>query len=70
MKLSSLASAIGFGELTYYISQIESYNAHALEGFAVGTALYLLLGLAMGAILLRLGPRPPRPGGREAGHEL
>ncbi|AHF73106.1 polar amino acid ABC transporter inner membrane subunit [Candidatus Sodalis pierantonius str. SOPE] len=70
MKLSSLASAIGFGELTYYISQIESYNAHALEGVAVGTALYLLLGLAMGAILLRLGPRPPAHGAREAGHEL
>ncbi|MFT4465435.1 MAG: amino acid ABC transporter permease [Sodalis sp. (in: enterobacteria)] len=70
MKLSSLASAIGFGELTYYISQIESYNAHALEGFAVGTALYLLLGLAMGAILLQLGPRPHRRGAREAGHEF
>lgn len=57
MKLSSLTSAIGFGELTYYISQIESYNSHALEGFAIGTALYLLLGLTMGGVLLRLGPR-------------
>lgn len=35
MKLSSLASAIGFAKLRYYISQIESYNGHALEGFAI-----------------------------------
>lgn len=44
MKLSSLASGIGFAELTYQVRQIESYNAHALEAFAVGTALYLALG--------------------------
>ena len=43
MKLSSLASGIGFAELTYQVRQIESYNAHALEAFAVGTALYLAL---------------------------
>lgn len=48
MKLSSLASGIGFAELTYQVRQIESYNAHALEAFAVGTALYLALGVAMG----------------------
>ncbi len=29
MKLSSLASGIGFAELTYQVRQIESYNAHA-----------------------------------------
>ena len=40
MKLSSLASGIGFAELTYQVRQIESYNAHAPEAFAVGTALY------------------------------
>lgn len=39
MKLSSLASGIGFAELTYQVRQIESYNAHALEAFAVGIAL-------------------------------
>ena len=37
MKLSSLASGIAL-ELTYQVRQIESYNAHALEAFAVGTA--------------------------------
>ncbi len=54
MKLSSLASAIGFAELTYQVRQIESYNAHALEAFAVGTVLYLLFGLALGAPLVPL----------------
>ncbi|VTM51570.1 glutamate Aspartate transport system permease protein GltJ [Klebsiella pneumoniae] len=56
MKLSSLASGIGFAELTYQVRQIESYNAHALEAFAVGTALYLALGVAMGVALTGLGP--------------
>ena len=56
MKLSSLASGIGFAELTYQVRQIESYNAHALEAFAVGTALYLALGVAMGVALTRRGP--------------
>lgn len=56
MKLSSLASGIGFAELTYQVRQIESYNAHALEAFAVGSVLYLLLGVAMGVVLGILGP--------------
>ena len=58
MKLSSLATGIGFSELTYQVSQIESYNAHALEAFAVGTVLYLALGLVMGGLFAWLGPRP------------
>lgn len=60
MKLSSLASGIGFAELTYQVRQIESYNAHALEAFAVGTALYLFTGIVLGMLLTRLGPRPAR----------
>ncbi len=48
MKLSSLASGIGFAELTYQVRQIESYNAHALEAFALGTALYLFTGIVLG----------------------
>jgi len=60
MKLSSLATGIGFAELTYQVRQIESYNAHALEAFAVGTVLYLALGLVMGGLFARLGPRPSR----------
>ncbi|SEL42178.1 amino acid ABC transporter membrane protein 1, PAAT family [Kosakonia sacchari] len=50
MKLSSLATGIGLGELTYQTRQIESYNAHALEAFAIGSVLYLLLGLAMSVL--------------------
>lgn len=60
MKLSSLASGIGFAELTYQVRQIESYNAHALEAFTVGTALYLFTGVVMGMALVRLGPRTGR----------
>ena len=56
MKLSSLASGIGFAELTYQVRQIESYNAHALEAFSVGTVLYLVTGVAIGLILARTGP--------------
>lgn len=58
MKLSSLASAISLAELTYQVRQVESYNAHAFEAFAVGTVLYLLLGLVLGQMLVRLGPKP------------
>jgi len=60
MKLSSLATGIGFAELTYQVSQIESYNAHAFEGFAVGTLLYLALGLILGALMTLLGPKRPQ----------
>ncbi len=67
MKLSSLASGIGFAELTYRVRQIESYNAHALEAFAVGTALYLALGIVMGLALTRFGPGYRQP--RSAQHE-
>ncbi|WP_410015695.1 amino acid ABC transporter permease [Sodalis sp. C49] len=57
MKLSSLASGISFAELTYQIGRVESFNAHALEAFAVGTGLYLLLGVAMGSLLIYMGPK-------------
>jgi len=67
MKLSSLASGIGFAELTYQVRQIESYNAHALEAFAVGTVLYLLTGVIFGLLLTRLTPfTGAQPAGRKA----
>lgn len=58
MKLSSLATGIGFAELTYQTRQIESFNAHALEAFTVGSVLYLALGLVM-SLLFNL-PRSRR----------
>ena len=60
MKLSSLATAIGLWEITYQVRQIESYNSHALEAFAVGTAFYLAIGLVMGRGLQRLDPAKRR----------
>ncbi|MDC0724500.1 amino acid ABC transporter permease [Phytobacter diazotrophicus] len=66
MKLSSLATGIGFAELTYQTRQIESFNAHALEAFTVGSVLYLALGLVM-SLLFNL-PRGWREMVRKEAH--
>lgn len=66
MKLSSLATGIGFAELTYQTRQIESFNAHALEAFTVGSVLYLALGLVM-SLLFNL-PRGWRAMTRKEAH--
>lgn len=66
MKLSSLATGIGFAELTYQTRQIESFNAHALEAFTVGSVLYLALGLLM-SLLFNL-PRGWRAMVRKEAH--
>ncbi|XWJ89306.1 amino acid ABC transporter permease [Phytobacter ursingii] len=66
MKLSSLATGIGFAELTYQTRQIESFNAHALEAFTVGSVLYLALGLVM-SLLFNL-PRGWRAMARKEAH--
>ena len=66
MKLSSLATGIGFAELTYQTRQIESFNAHALEAFTVGSVLYLTLGLVM-SLLFNL-PRGWRAMVRKEAH--
>ncbi|MEI9891762.1 MAG: ABC transporter permease subunit [Caulobacteraceae bacterium] len=55
-KFSSLASTIGLAELTYQVRQVESLNARAFEVMAVGTALYLLLGLLLGWLLQAVEP--------------
>lgn len=64
MKLSSLATGISLAELTYQTRQIESYNAHALEAFAIGSALYLALGLLM-SLLFTLPRRRVREPSRD-----
>lgn len=59
MKLSSLASAVGLAEITYAARQIESYNAHAIEGFAAGTLLYLVIGVVLARLMTTIGPKRP-----------
>ncbi len=53
MKLSSLASGIGFAELTYQVRQIESYNAHARRRLPSAPRC-TRAGVAMGVALTRL----------------
>ncbi|MGZ3367739.1 MAG: ABC transporter permease subunit [Caulobacteraceae bacterium] len=55
-KFSSLTSAIGLAELTYQVRQVEGLNARAFEAMAVGTLLYLGLGLVAGWSLQALEP--------------
>lgn len=55
MKNSTLAMSIAVAELCYQLNQIESYNLHAIEAFAVGSLIYLLLGVVMSSSLDALG---------------
>lgn len=55
MKNSTLTMSIAVAELCYQINQVESYNLHAIEAFAVGSLLYLMLGLCISIGLERLG---------------
>jgi polar amino acid transport system permease protein len=58
LKNSPLAMSIAVAELMYQTNQIESFNFHAIEAYAVASAIYLLLGLALSLLLGRLGPTP------------
>lgn len=49
VKNSSLAMAIGVAELSYRARQVETETFRAFEAFAVATALYVLLALAVEA---------------------
>jgi len=51
MKLTSIACSIGLAEITYQARVVESYNSHAFEAFAVGTLLYLGIGLVLERLL-------------------
>jgi hypothetical protein len=58
-----------FAEIIYSTRQIESFNAHAIEAYAIGTLLYLALGVLMGQVFLRFGPGstiPAAQAGRSA----
>jgi polar amino acid transport system permease protein len=66
MKNSTLAMSIAVAELCYQANQIESYNFHAIEAFAVVSAAYLVLGLVLSALLQGLGRHAG--GGRHVRH--
>jgi len=46
-KNTSLAMAIGVGELTYRTREVESYTFKTFEAFAVATAVYLTISFAI-----------------------
>ena len=51
VKMSSISLTIGMLELTAQSRHIENYTFHGLEAFAVATAVYLLLGLAVTGLM-------------------
>jgi len=52
MKLTSVTCSIGLAEITYQARQVESFNSHAFEAFAVATVFYLAIGFALERVLL------------------
>ena len=52
MKLTSVTCSIGLAEITYQARQIESFNSHAFEAFALATLLYLAIGCCLERMLL------------------
>jgi glutamate/aspartate transport system permease protein len=57
VKMSSISLTIGMLELTAQSRHIENYTFHGLEAFAVATAVYLLLGLAVTWLMRTIGAR-------------
>ncbi|MEO8281346.1 MAG: ABC transporter permease subunit, partial [Ideonella sp.] len=51
VKMSSISLTIGMLELTAQSRHIENYTFHGLEAFAVATAVYLVLGLAVTGLM-------------------
>jgi polar amino acid transport system permease protein len=49
-KNTSLAMAIGVGELTYRTREVDSYTFKTFEAFAVATVIYLLISFAIMAL--------------------
>jgi His/Glu/Gln/Arg/opine family amino acid ABC transporter permease subunit len=62
LKNSSIALTIGVAELTFQTRQIETYTAKAFEALMAGTLIYLLLCLAVGAVMARVERRFAIPG--------
>src|SRR6058998_1268380 len=62
LKNSSVALTIGVAELTFQTRQIETYTAKAFEALTAGTVIYLILCLAIAAIMARVERRFAIPG--------
>jgi polar amino acid transport system permease protein len=58
LKNSPLTMSIALAELMYQTNQIESFNFHGIEAYAVASVIYLLLGLLISVLLRHLGPAP------------
>ncbi|MFQ5896611.1 MAG: amino acid ABC transporter permease, partial [Nitrospinota bacterium] len=68
-KNSSLATTIGFAEITFMTQQVDSYTFRGLEAVTAGTLLYLAISLTIAASMSRVERRYTIPGfvGRGAG---
>jgi glutamate/aspartate transport system permease protein len=51
LKNSSIALTISVAELTFQTRQIETYTAKAIEAFAAGTVIYLVLCVSIASIM-------------------
>jgi polar amino acid transport system permease protein len=54
---SAVCGQIAADELSYYANLIQSRNFRAFEAYMVATAIYLLLAIALRALLVWAGPR-------------
>ncbi|PYN80038.1 MAG: glutamate ABC transporter permease [Candidatus Rokuibacteriota bacterium] len=62
LKNSSVALTISVAELTFQTRQIETYTAKAIEAYTAGTVIYLVLCVAIAAIMARVERRFAIPG--------
>jgi glutamate/aspartate transport system permease protein len=62
IKNSSVALTIGVAELTFQTRQIETYTAKAFEALAAGTLIYLVVCLAISALMACVERRVAIPG--------
>lgn len=61
-KNSSLATTIGFAEITFMTQQVDSYTFHGLEAVTAGTLLYLAISLIIAAGMSRVEKKYAIPG--------
>ena len=62
LKNSSVALTISVAELTFQTRQVETYTAKAIEAFAAGTLIYLVLCLFIATVMARVEHHYAIPG--------